>query len=70
MRFKCGLNVVLGGGGSCLVVRDFSSLTTHFQPPIVGVFYTQIWRMSSRNFRTTLFYVYFPACVIGYGGAI
>ena len=40
-------------GESCLAFRDFSSLTTRFQPPIVCVYYTQIWRMSSHKFRTT-----------------
>jgi uncharacterized protein (DUF1778 family) len=31
--------------------RDFSSLTTYFQPPIIGVDYTQIWRMSRTTYK-------------------
>jgi hypothetical protein len=30
MRFKCGLNVVLVGGESCLVVRDFLVIDNSF----------------------------------------
>ena len=54
--FKCDLNVVLGVGESCLAFRDLSPLTTRFQPPMVCVFYTQLWRMSRTNFwRIELF---------------
>ena len=52
----CGLNVVLGVGESCLAFRDFSSLTTHFQPLIVCGYYTYLWRMSSTNYDDILAY--------------
>jgi hypothetical protein len=46
-----------------LAFRDFSSLTTHFQPPVVGVEYTYLWRMSS---PILAFRILFFSRVIGY----
>jgi hypothetical protein len=40
-----------------LAFFDFSSLRTHFWPPIGYAFYPLLWRMSRTDFTTTVFSV-------------